>query len=150
MEILSIKKTQEITRILKDIYGLELGGIFLLSGSNKIRYFEGDIDIKSINNLFKNINVESVGIYFGKLFNGEIRLSFDSANLFKDRIMKNIIEISKEEMDLWFKGNSLHKDAKDGFYIIKHGKDIIGCAKLSNSTIYNYVPKEKRFRKGII
>ena len=149
MEILKPKKSEEIRKILKDIYGLELDGIFLLSGENKIRYFEGSIDIKTLSYLMKNFSIETIGIYLGKIFNDEIRLSFDAASLFKDQITKNIIEISKEEVEQWFKGFNLQKDARNGFYVIKY-KDVIGCAKLSNKTIYNYVPKEKRFRKGIL
>ena len=150
MEIINTKKSEEIKKILVEIYGLELEGIFLLSGKNKIRYFEGNTDIKTLSYLMKNFSIETTGIYLGKLFNDEVRLSFDAANLFKDKITKNMIEITKEEMEQWFKGSNLQKDVKDGFYIIKHEKDVIGCAKVSNKTIYNYVPKEKRFRKGII
>lgn len=150
MEIINPKKSEETRKILKEIYGLSLDGEFLLSGENKIRYFEGSVDIKTLFYLMKNFSIETIGIYLGKLFNDEIRLSFDAANLFRDKITKNIIEISKEEMDLWFKGSNLQKDVKNGFYVIKFGEDLIGCAKVSNKTIYNYVPKEKRFRKGIL
>ena len=150
MELLNTKKTEEIKKVLQDKYGLSLDGTLLLSGSNKIRYFEGNLDNKMILYLLKNFLVESAGIYLGKIFDDGFRLSFDAANLLSNKIIKNVIEINREEMKEWFNGANLHTDKKDDFYAIKYGKDIIGCAKVSNKTIYNYVPKEKRFRKGIM
>src|SRR6266540_1965107 len=150
IEILNSKKTEEIKKIIEDTYGLHLGGIFLISGENRIRFFDGKIDIRSLHDFQRNFFVEAIGIYFGRLFDEGFRLSFDSASLFQKEITKNIIHVKKEEMEEWFKGGNLKTEMPNGFYIIKFNEDAIGCAKVSNKTILNYVPKEKRLKKGII
>ena len=117
---------------------------------------------------------EIIGIYLFHEYPTEIRLSLDALHLLKNQITKNIIEITKEQKDNWFRGEDILVNNKNqtkeietsknlgalgkeeeekfgkeerGFRVIKYKDDLIGTGKLTEGRITNYLPKERR-RKG--
>ena len=76
----------------------------------------------------------------------------------KDKITKNILELTKEQAEEFLKGRDVAlskqeieslKSAgeKTGFKILKYDSDFIGTGKLTEEgRIVNYMPKERRTR----
>ncbi|MCX6747325.1 MAG: hypothetical protein NTU63_04310, partial [Candidatus Pacearchaeota archaeon] len=62
-------------------------------------------------------------------------------------IKKNIIELDDLQAEEWFKGHDLEiKEQNNGFKVLKYKDDFVGCGKLSNNRLTNFVPKERRIK----
>ena len=95
-----------------------------------------DLDKLKINNL---------GLYFGELNKGELRLSIDGSQLVGPKAKKNIVELDKGETKLYMRGFDLERKTKEkGFMLIKHNNDFLGTGKANGEKIFNYTPKERR------
>jgi len=68
---------------------------------------------------------------------------------------KNILEINNEQLKDWMQGKDIKLENQqlkennnlNGFIIIKYNNDFLGEGKLKESTVLNYVPKERRSNK---
>jgi len=155
MEIIFNTEKREIMKKLA-YYGIEeLPFLLMKSGKDKIRGYSGSLSLEEIRKLQRNSRVEIIGIYLFHEYPTEIRLSLDALHLLKDQITKNIIELTKEQKDKWFRGEDIlltkeeqekFKSEERGFKVIKHGDDLIGMGKLTEDRISNYLPKERRRR----
>jgi len=156
MEFIFSTEKREIMKKLA-YYGInELPFLLISSGKEKIRGYSGSLSLEEIRKLQKNSRVEVVGIYLFHEYPEEIRFSLDALHLLKNQITKNIIELTNEQKDKWFRGEDilLTKEEQEkfggerkGFKVIKHKDDFIGMGKLTDDRIVNYLPKERR-RKG--
>jgi NOL1/NOP2/fmu family ribosome biogenesis protein len=108
--------------------------------------------------LMENLNVESIGLYFGKEFVDEARLSIDMLHFLGKQIKGNVIYLNATQKDEWFLGKQveLNEEQKTeaeekkikGFIALKFGEDFIGTGKLMQDgrTISSFLPKERRVR----
>ena len=95
------------------------------------------------------ININNIGINFMKIDSrGDMRLTLDGTTLFGKHATKNVIQITDEEFDYVIRGIDLSPkpELEPGYYILKHEKDFIGCAKNSNTKILVYTPKNRRIK----
>lgn len=141
VKILNSKEKKAILKIIKNQWNCEFKTdlTFLLTHKNRIYI---------INNNFSNIDISTLkidhlGSYFGELYPNNLRLSIEGSQLIGPLAKKNIIELNKEEMRSWLKGNDLQKKG-EGFIILKYKTDFIGCGTASLNTITNFVPKNRR------
>jgi NOL1/NOP2/fmu family ribosome biogenesis protein len=141
-DILASKDIRGVHKMLEEQFGF----------SGKLEYgflknHEGNLYIVSrdIANIdWKKLRVTSMGSYFGELKKG-LRLSIEGSQLVGPHATKNVIDISKEEMLLWLKGNDLPTTHKTpGLVIVKHDKDYMGCGSVKEGMILNFVPKIRR------
>ena len=156
MEFIFNTEKREIMKKL-EYYGIkELPFLLISSGKEKIRGYSGSLSLEEIRKLQKNSRVEIIGIYLFHEYPDEIRFSLDALHLLKDQITKNIIELTDEQKEKWFRGEDIlltkeeqekFSKEKKGFKVIKHKDDLIGMGKLTDDRIVNYLPKERR-RKG--
>ena len=128
------------------------------SGEERIVAFSGSLTREEIYILMENLNVEGIGLYFGKEFGDEIRLSIDMLHFLGKQIKGNVIYLNKEQKDEWFFGKQveLNEEQKTeaeekkikGFLALKFGEDFIGTGKLMQDgrTISSFLPKERRVR----
>ncbi|MFA5485293.1 MAG: hypothetical protein WC260_03540 [Candidatus Pacearchaeota archaeon] len=169
IEFLDKSKKKKILEHLNYL-GLEkIEGLFLKSGSERIRIYSGDLSKEDILIFYNLLPIESVGLYFAKEIldkrNGqkEIRLSLDGSHLLKEKIKNNIISLDSEQEKKWFFGEDIDlndeqvefvKNFKERFVIVqsKSSFDFIGTGKLSVSgiKIYNFLPKERRRKVAVI
>ena len=143
MIILNRKKIKEILRLIKDQWDCspELDYAFLLSPKNKIFLVTKDIAHVDLS----EIKVNNIGNYFGELKNGELRLSIEGSQLIGPYAQKNVVDIDDDQAKLWLKGKELAVEQQGrSFVLIKHGDDFMGCGKLLDNRILNYVPKARR------
>jgi NOL1/NOP2/fmu family ribosome biogenesis protein len=156
MEFVFNTEKREIMKKLA-YYGIdELPFLLIKSGKDKVRGYSGSLSLEEIRKLQKNSRVEIVGIYLFHEYPEEIRFSLDALHILKNQITKNIIELTKEQKDSWFRGEDilLTKEEQEkfsaqnrGFKVIKYKDDLIGMGKLTDDRITNYLPKERR-KKG--
>jgi len=125
--------------------------LLLRFGKEKIRGYTGDLSSAEIIKLDKNTRIELMGLYLFTEHRDEIRLSLDALHIFQDQITKNIIELTDEQADQWFHGIDIDvtpelKKLSRGFKVLKHKDYLIGCGKLTEDRIVNYMPKERRIK----
>ena len=143
MEILNKKGIKEIQEIIRKQFDVdfEFKDIVLKNKEDKIFLLSND---------FKNISVEkirvnSLGLFFGRLQEGMIRLSIEGSQIVKGK--RNVVEIKDEDVKKWLRGEELktEEDLK-GFVIIKNKNDYLGCGEAKEGRILNYVAKDRRIR----
>jgi NOL1/NOP2/fmu family ribosome biogenesis protein len=143
MKFLNAKERKKILQMLKAQYGFggELDYEFLMNEKNKI--FIVTKDIKKIN--IEDIRINTIGLYIGELHGDEIRLSIEGSQMIGPQAKNNIIEISDKDAVNWMKGQELHSDyPSTKFVIIKHNDDFLGCGKIKEKRVLNYIPKTRR------
>ncbi len=174
IHILSNQETQEILKKLNNQFGIQkIPGKLIKIGKEKIFLFNGDFSEEQIKNLEKIVFIERMGIYLGAIFmpTGEIRLSIEGTQIFKNQLTKNIFEIEDErlrggenkninnragsgaeQLDSWMQGEELNiKTGLKGIIIIRHKNNYLGCGKASENKIGNFIPKSRRLKsKNII
>jgi NOL1/NOP2/fmu family ribosome biogenesis protein len=147
MQNVSILNKKEIKNILArikdqfDIEEIKLDYVFMRNPKEKIY-----IANKEIFNLdFEKLRINSIGMYFGQIKEGRVRLSIEGAQLIGKHAKKNVVELDDVEARQWLKGIDLDKSVESkGFVIIKNNKDILGCGKSTGEKIWNYTSKARR------
>ena len=96
-----------------------------------------------------NLRIDKYGLYFAENKPNNIRLSKEGAQLLVrmgKKEVSNVIEINETEVESYFKGEDLKKDLgkESKLIILKHKKDILGCAKYKEGIILNFLPKIHR------
>nr|MDO8079581.1 hypothetical protein [Candidatus Freyarchaeota archaeon] len=136
-----IEATQKISEMIEEQFGAKINFKLQEAGKRKVYAY------REYTNLEKQpIEIIHYGVYFGKLDEGgEIRLSIEGSQLIGKKAKKNIIEIDHDKAVKWMKGENLKVESKaQGYVILKWKNYYLGCGKLKNGTIKNYVPKDRR------
>jgi len=156
MQNLKILNTRDVKHILEKLeaqFGYtkergELDFIFLMNKDNRIYLLSkdvGQIDIETL-------RIDSMGMYFGELYNESVRLSIEGAQIIAKDATKGIVYIDRDQMLSWIKGSDIPFDENPGnsFIIVAYhdeitGKDdILGCGKYKDGKIMNYVSKSRK------
>jgi len=153
------KKKKFMVKIEK--FGVEkIPYLLLRTGKEKIRAYSGDFSNDEILRLMRWLNVQSVGLYLGKEFDDNARLSLDGVHMLDliGKIKENVFEIDKGQEELWFRGKDvdlndeqekIYADLED-FVVVKskESKDLLGIGRLSvdKKFLFNFVPKERRIK----
>ena len=143
LKILNKKQTKEILSIIKKQFGADFKSdyAFLKNEKGKIYLINKDISKISLNNL----RINSLGLYFAEIRNNEIRLSIEGSQLIGPEANKNIAEINEKQAKEWMQGNDLEiKGNYEGFLLIKHNNDFLGCGKYREGKVFNFVGKGRR------
>ena len=143
MKILNKKEKAQIIEELEN-YGIEQPNyLFLETGREKIRGYSGNLSRDELANLERNLRVEIIGLFLFRKEKEGLRLSLDACHLLKPK--NKILEINNEQAELWMKGQDLQlsTDLK-GFVIIKNKDNFLGCGKVAENKILNFIPKERR------
>ncbi len=149
-KILKGKERKEIETKLEEQFGIsKIPGEILMRGKERLFFYSGNLNSDSIKNLESLVFIERIGIYFAKMEeNGEIRLSIDGAQIFKEQISKNIFQIPKELVEKWMMGNELNiKSGMKGFVIVSYNNEFLGTGKASEEKISNFIPKNRRLKE---
>ncbi len=152
IEFLKSKEKRDIIEKVNEIFGIsKINYILIGTGREKIRGFSGSMSREQIERLSEKVRVEIIGGYlFKEEKNDEIRLSLDATHIFSQEIKKSVFEISEKELQAWIRGEDLEikSDKIPGLYAVRCGKDFLGCGRWNGGKLFNYLPKERRIRKG--
>ena len=137
---LNNKEIKEIHNKLENQFGiknLKLDYLFYKNKDEKIFLITKDM-LKIDLTIF---NVNSFGLYFGKVENNYIRLSISGTQLIGNKASKNVLETDKKEE--WLNGQDLacNLDSK-GWVIVKSGNDFLGSGYCKNGIVMNFIPKK--------
>jgi len=161
-EIYDKKQKQEFNNFLKEKYGFELKGQIIKQSTDKLRIFTGNLSEHELNVLAGTVRIETVGLYLATIDKNKenheenIRFSFDASFLGK-KATKNVLDLNDEQVKQWFKGNdiSLEEQRPDtdqnstlmySYIFLKYKDEMVGCGKLVQGKILNFVPKERRIK----
>ncbi len=156
---LKILNSREIKRIREKIveqFGFFLTGDYAFLQNEKNRVFVVNKDIEKIDK--EKLRIDRAGLYFAEIMKNEVRLSKSGVQLLANEAAKNgkklkeIVELDKNELKSYFKGEDLSKDLGEDsrFILLKYDKEIFSCAKYKEKTIINFLPKVHRSNSVII
>ncbi len=143
-KILNSKEIRSILGMVKGQWGCQLGFECGFLQNNDGDIFLVSRDIERLDT--ERLNTESLGLYFGQLRNDELRLSIEGSQLVGKAAAKNVVDITDSELKQWLGGNELENgaDGCSGYVIIRHENDFLGCGKVKEGKILNFVPKARR------
>lgn len=133
---------------LNEQFGIEdLNYTLIETGKNKIRGFSGTMTRDEIRELSEIANVEIIGCYLIRK-EGQFRLGLDGSHILKNQIKKRIVDIENSQVNDWFLGKNLDVVIDSGVYVVRNGKDFLGCGISDGKKLINFVPKERRVRRS--
>ncbi len=132
-----------ILNIIKEQWGAVIDFPWAWYQSTKNDLFVISKDITKID--ATKLRINSVGLYIAEFKNSEVRLSIEGSQLIGPHATKNVVELDETELRKWLRGEDLNKtvDAQ-GYVILKSGNDFVGCGKIKEGKILNFVPKARR------
>lgn len=143
LKILNKKEVKNILNLLDKQFGFKdkLDYVFLQHENGKL--YVANRDIFDID--FKKIRINNIGSYFGQVRGNELRLSIEGSQLIGSYAKKNVIELNDKEKEGWMKGIDIsYSEELSGFVLLKHRNDFLGCGKIVNNKLLNYIPKTRR------
>lgn len=145
LKILKRKELKKILEIIRKQWDVEvkLDYCFLLNNKNRLFIVNKDIDKVD----FSKIRVNNLGLYFGELREGTLRLSIEGSQIIGKYAKRNVLELDDEQLNSWVKGEDffIESDLK-GFVLIKYKDDFYGSGKMIENKLLNFVPKSRRLR----
>lgn len=142
---LSVLKTREVKKIIgfiEDRFDVKIDLNYVFFKNNKDRIYIVNREINKID--MRDLKVDTLGFYFCSEEKDGYRLSFDGAMMINAR--KNVVEVSNENKNLWMRGEDIPVEHEDGYVIVKNGEDFLGCGKVKEGMLLNFVPKSRRQR----
>lgn len=146
LKILNKKEINKLLNLIKNqfsITNLELNFVFFSNEENKIFIASKKIHEFDLNKL----RINNIGLYLAKIEQDGIRLSIEGSQLIGQKVNKNFIELDFNEAKLWFLGHDLEYNGNEkGYVILKHKNDFLGCGKVKNNKILNFIDKGRRIK----
>lgn len=145
MYVLSKKEVKRVLRQLDKQFGVgDLDYVFVRS--EKGRIFIVNKDFNKLN--LEGYNVNTIGLYIMKEEKDGIRLSIEGSQLIGSRAKKNVLVL--DDYKGWLMGKNVDVDTKlKGYVIVKCGDDFVGCGKVIDGKLLNYIPKSRRILEVI-
>lgn len=144
LKILNSKEKKSIAKLISNQFGCDFKFNYEVFMNPKNKIFILNKDVAKIN--MDNLRVNSLGMYFGLIYNNkEIRLSIEGSQIIGKIATSNVLELNEEESKQWMSGEDFEVDSDmNGYVLIKNNNDFLGCGRLANKKLYNYVQKERR------
>ena len=145
LKILNKKQIKEILALIKKQWSADimLDYAFLKDKNDKIFIINKEFTEIDLSKL----KINSLGLYIAQLMSDGIRLSIEGSQIIGPKAKKNIIELTKKQLTNWLQGNDIElKTALKGYVILKHDSDFIGCGKIKQNKLLNYIPKTRRLK----
>ncbi len=143
LRALSARDLKPILALMKDQWGADIDFPWAWYQSSKNDLFVVSKDITKID--AQKLRINAVGLYLGEYKNHEIRLSIEGSQLIGPKAKKNVVELDAQELRHWLRGEDLAKKTDaSGFIILKSSTDFVGCGKVKEGNILNFVPKARR------
>lgn len=145
MRILERKEVRNLDKNIRDQYGSDfsLEGMMVIEDEDKIWIVSSVADSIEMSKL----NLNSIGMYLGKVRRGKINLSVEGSQLIGRNATKNIIELSEGAIESFMSGADVPTDKRSdagNFVIVRSGDYILGSGVVTESGIHNSIPKSRR------
>lgn len=146
LHILNKRAQKPINAHLQKQFGVSLDQRFVYVLSNKSNLYMATrmLDILPL----MDMHITTVGLYLGEWSHGELRLSIEGSQLFGPSATHNVLDLRSDELLLWMKGEEFPKTGDyTGYILIRHNTDYLGCGRLKNGILLNYIPKTRRLQE---
>ncbi len=143
-------KIKSHLELLSEYYGIEKNYLA------QFRYLMKSKDIYFVNKDWQTFDIDSfvrVGSKLGSVEKrGYIQLHTLAAQIFSEKITKNIIELNqKNEIEIYLKGGIIKRDfGETGQKIVKYRNEVIGTAVVSKEGLKSQFPREYRTQEIIV
>jgi NOL1/NOP2/fmu family ribosome biogenesis protein len=135
-----IDTTLKVSKIIEEQFGAKINLKFKEAGKRKVYAYKECTNLEN-----QPVEVVHYGVYFGRLEEGELRLSIEGAQLIGKKAKRSIIEIDHDKAVKWMSGENLKVESEaQGYVILKWKNYYLGCGEIKNGTITNFVPKDRR------
>jgi NOL1/NOP2/fmu family ribosome biogenesis protein len=140
------KESGKIIKQINEDFGCDMSWMqdkyyFFLSDKNKVYI----VNMKLNDIPLDNVKLNSHGLYFCEMSDHKIRLSIEGSMMVGKSAGKNVYEVDDATARSWLKGNDITcSENYVGFIILKNNDDFLGCGKVVNGQVYNYIPKIRR------
>jgi len=147
LKILNSKEKKKILQLIESQWGVKMRSELVFLQNMKSRIYIADRGFAEIST--EHLRLETVGMYFGTLEHGELRLSFEGSQMIGPDATKNVVVLSRSEMLSILKGEDIDKPRLEpGFVILAYasekGTDYLGTGRVKGGKILNYTPKSRR------
>jgi NOL1/NOP2/fmu family ribosome biogenesis protein len=145
LRVLNSKEKKRLLNLINEQFECDFDLDYEVFMNNRNRIFLLSKDFSKIE--ISKLRINSLGLYFGEVSEKEIRLSLDGSFIIGKTAKRNVVSLDDEQARKWMAGEDIAVDSTlSGFVIIKNNDDFLGCGKISNGKLYNYVPKERRVK----
>ena len=143
LKILNKKEIKEILGMIEKQWDAKLSLDYAFLKNDKGKIFIVNKDISKIDS--SKLRINSIGMYFSEIRNNELRLSMEGSQIAGPKAKKKILELDEEQLKEWMLGIDLEMQGDfEGFFLIKHKEDFIGCGKWRSNKVLNYINKARR------
>ena len=143
LHILNSKEKKNLSKLIKKQFGCIYNFNYEVFMNTKNKIFILNKDVAKID--MDELRINSLGLYFGELSRNELRLSIEGSQIIGPLAKNNVLELDYDQTQKWMKGEDFDIDTKLlGFVITKNKDDFLGCGRIVNNKLLNYVPKERR------
>ena len=143
LKILNSKEVKNIYKLLESQFGFKekLDFVFLLSSKDKIYIINRDIEYIDL----EKIRINALGLYFASFVIDGLRLSIEGSQIIGPKAKHHVLKLRDLAFEMWLKGLDFKIETEEkGYMIVKHDNDFVGCGKVKEGTLLNYVPKARR------
>ncbi len=149
MNFMKSKDVRDFLGRVEKHWGCELKSFYkkyIFVRSEKDRIYLANKEVMHMD--FAKLRVNSIGLYFAQVKEDQFRLSVEGSQMIGAIATKNVVEVSQEQAKQWFRGEDVDTElsGNDGFVILKHNKDFIGCGKVKEGKILNFLSKIRRVK----
>jgi NOL1/NOP2/fmu family ribosome biogenesis protein len=149
LKILNAREIKRLSGIAERQWGVKLDKkyAYLKSPRNKLYIVSREISRLDLDAL----NINNMGIYFGTLRSGErLRLSVEGSQIIGPDATKNTLDVDIRQARLWILGKEIPVEREEKEYVlVKFGDQFLGCGKIANGKLLNYVPKSRRIELAV-
>lgn len=145
--ILNSKEKKHLRQQLEEQYGItKLFAdkiLFCINKKEKLYICNAEIFEQEQDKL----RVNAFGLYVGTFMTDGFRLSLEGVQLLGPQATKNVLELDIDKRDSWIRGEEIYLDTKelDGNYVlVKWNTDFIGCGKVKDGLLLNYLSKSRK------
>lgn len=148
IKVLSKEELRQMQHKLNEQFGItQVPQQIIQIGKERIRLYTGDLTNSEIQNLSKITHIEGIGLYIAKEEREELRLSIEGTQILGIQATKNIFHLNDEQLKTWMEGADLQiQTGLKGIFIMKYKDYYIGCSKISENKISNFIPKGRRIK----
>src|SRR3989338_3119504 len=143
MKILNKKGVKHILDAIEKQWGagFDTGNAFFQKENGKIYLMNRGFSRIDADKL----RINSLGLYLGEMKDGELRLSIEGSQIIGPDAKKNVMELNEAETKEWMRGTDLENESEmKGFVIMKNNEDFLGCGKVTQKKVLNFVNKARR------
>ena len=136
-----LKDTKELEAAVKGRFGAGFeGGLKFFVKKQK----RGSKIFTYSGSLLPKLLFDRVGLHVGDLAGGEFAPTIEGAQLLGDRATKNVVEVSRQQAENYFKGEDLEAEGlSDGAVLLALEGRVIAAGAAEAGKIKNTVPKSR-------